>query len=78
VEAVRLFRLAAAAGHPDAHCNLGRCYYLGEGGLPQDEAEAVRLFLLAAEHGDPVAQYNLGICAEHGHGGLPEEEEEEE
>jgi TPR repeat protein len=49
-EAVRLFRLAAAAGNSDGEVLLGYVYETGQG-VPKDLTEAIRLYRLAAGQG---------------------------
>jgi len=49
-EAIRLFRLAAAAAEPAGETYLGYVYETGQG-LPKDPAEALRLYRLAAAQG---------------------------
>ena len=53
-EAVRMLRIPAGFGHPDARIDLGRCYLRGEG-VPQDKAEGVKWLRMAAEQGDTDA-----------------------
>ncbi len=48
--AMRLFRLAANQGDPEAQISLGFMYAEGQG-VPQDDAEAVRWYRKAAEQG---------------------------
>ncbi len=48
VEAVRLWRLAAAQGDAPAQSDLGICYNKGEG-VAQDWSEAARLTLAGGE-----------------------------
>jgi TPR repeat protein len=56
---VKLIRIAAARGEPEAQNNLGVMYANGRG-VPQDYAEAVSWFRKAAEQGHASAQHNLG------------------
>jgi len=49
-EAVRLFRLATAAGNADGEVLLGYVYETGQG-VPKDLTEALRLYRLAAGQG---------------------------
>lgn len=60
-EAVRLYRLAADAGHPAAARNLGGMLSGGRGVDKKDQAEATRLFRFAAEAGDAQGQYGLAV-----------------
>ena len=48
-------------------CNLGSCFYHGEG-VPQDYAEAMRFSKLAAEQGFTDAECNLGFMYANGEG----------
>ena len=50
--------MAANQGYATAQCNLGVCYYNGEG-VTQNKAEAARLFKLAAAQGDENAKNAL-------------------
>jgi hypothetical protein len=49
----------AARGEAEALCNLGVCYY-GGNGVPQSYERAAELWQQAAAQGDADAQYNLG------------------
>ena len=53
-EAVRMRRIPAGFGLPEARIALGRCYLRGEG-VPQDKAEGVKWLRMAAEQGDTDA-----------------------
>ena len=57
-EAVRLYRLAVAQGHPTAQYNLGYMFEHGQG-VAQDYDEAVRLYSLAAAQGHARARKRL-------------------
>ena len=65
--AVECYLKSAEQGNADAQCNLGKCYYNGEG-VKQDYEKAAEWYLKSAEQGDAEAQYNLGICYENGKG----------
>ena len=67
LEAIRLYRLAAAQGLAAAEENLAAAYQFGRG-VPKDEAEAARWYSLAAEQGAPEAQNNLAILYLTGQG----------
>jgi TPR repeat protein len=67
VEALRLFKLAAAQGNPDAQYQIGLMYRTGKG-VPQDNIEAVKWYQLSAAQGDAMAQHNLGFMYDHGLG----------
>ena len=54
-KAVELFRRSADNGSHNAMFTLGRCYAMGFGGLPRDEAEMERWFRRAAELGNESA-----------------------
>ncbi|WP_286906372.1 tetratricopeptide repeat protein [Roseovarius sp.] len=58
--ALRLYRLAAEAGHVEALNRVALMHYRGEAGVAQDYTEAARLFGRAAEQGDRNALFNLG------------------
>lgn len=64
-EAIRLYKLAAAAGLPEAQHNLAKLYYFGEF-IAQDLKESVELYHLAANKGLAKAQYELAILYYHG------------
>jgi TPR repeat protein len=66
-EKARLYKLAAEQGHADAQCELGFCYYQGDG-VRRDATEAARLYREAAEQEDAEAQFNLGWCYNQGDG----------
>ena len=57
-EAVRWYRLAAAAGDIYAQGNLAERYEEGRG-VAKDLAEALRLYELAAKGGNPEAKTRL-------------------
>ena len=67
-EAVRWYRLAAERGFGPSCVNLGRIYYLGEGGIRQDWTEAAKWFRKAAEAGEAVGQHDFGVCLLNGRG----------
>jgi uncharacterized protein len=60
-EAVRLLRLAAAAGVPDAMYDLAVCYEKGKG-VAKDEREAFENYLRAAIRDDAKAIFAVGRC----------------
>ena len=66
-EAFECFSEAAEQGHAEAQCNLGYCYYLGQG-VDQNYAEAVKWYRKAADQGDAKAQTCLGVCYSNGEG----------
>ena len=59
IEAVKLYKLAAAQGNAMAQYNLGVSYQFGEG-VPQSDAESLKWYRLAAENGQGEAQSKLG------------------
>jgi len=65
--ALRCFRRAAGAGHPEAANMVGRCYELGWGATA-DPAQAVPWYRRAAEAGDAWAQFNLANLLFDGQG----------
>jgi hypothetical protein len=67
VEAVRLWKLAAAQGHAQAQFNLGNSYK-NQRGVFQDYAEAIRWYKLAASQGSGRAQHSLGLMYGNGQG----------
>jgi hypothetical protein len=66
-----LLEKAAALGHADAACLLGRYHALGRGGLVPDAAAAVRLYRQAADAGSARGRFCLALALRHGDGGLP-------
>ncbi len=66
-DALRLFRLAADQGMPDAQTDLGIMYRDGRG-VAQSDAEAARLFRIAADQGQAVGQLSLGALYRNGRG----------
>jgi TPR repeat protein len=67
-EAIILWRYAAERGNARAQNNLGHAYFVGLGGLKENQEEGVKWFHKAAEQDDPVAQRNLGIAYHNGEG----------
>ncbi len=66
-----LLEQAAALGHADAACLLGRYHALGRGGLVPDAAAAARLYRQAADAGSGRGRFCLALALRHGDGGLP-------
>ena len=66
-EAVRLYRLAAEAGHSEAQSSLGWMLENGRGS-PINYAEAEKWYRLAADSGNANARYNLGEMYANGRG----------
>ena len=71
VEALHLFREAAALGDPGAHEELGFAHSVGWGGVEQSAAKAVLHQYFAAVGGDPLAQMAMGSRHLRG-AGVPE------
>jgi hypothetical protein len=67
VEAVKWFRKAAEQNDAIAQCDLGICYYNGQG-VAKDEVEAMKWCRKAAEQNYADAQYGLGVCYAAGAG----------
>ena len=53
------YKKAAEQGNPEAQCNLGNMYYLGQG-IAQNYTEAFKWYKKAAEQGNAKAQNSLG------------------
>ena len=66
-EAVRWYRLAAAAGNADAQASLGLCLLRGWG-CPRDASSAVGWYRRAAEQGCLPAMNDLAFCLMNGIG----------
>jgi TPR repeat protein len=66
-EAVKYYRLGAAAGNANAEFHLGVMAYLGRGML-RDVSFGVKCFRLAANKGHPLARFCYGTCLHHGEG----------
>jgi TPR repeat protein len=74
VQAVELYRLAAAQNLDSAQHRLGRMH--GNGfGVAKDSAEALRFYRLAAAQGHPQALYDVAACFEKGKGVRPNRDE---
>lgn len=58
---------SAEQGYAPAQCNLGYCYWAGQG-TAKDYEQSVFWYKKSAEQGDETAQYNLGVCYANGHG----------
>ena len=65
--AVEWYTKAAEKGYAEAQCNLGICYYNGDG-VKQSYEKAVHWYAKAAEQGYARAQCYLGECYEDKHG----------
>lgn len=66
-QAVELLHHAAELGHADAQCDLGRCYYLGDG-VRRNLNTAVRWFRRSAQQGYGGGALHLGHCFANGDG----------
>jgi len=66
-EALKLIRLAAENGLPQAQTQLGSQYQQGKE-IQQDFKQAVSWYRLAAAQGEAQAQFNLGFCCDNGFG----------
>lgn len=71
---IEILREAAELGHPNAQCDMGEKYELGEG-VDEDYKEAVRWYRKAAEQGWARGQDNLGLMYYKGHGVEQDKEE---
>ena len=58
-KAFELFKQAAENGNIEAQCQLGNCYYFGNGIL-EDKEKAYEYYRLSAENGNDIAQCMLG------------------
>ncbi len=64
VEALRLYQLAAAQGHPYAMFNVAVYHELGRGGVCQNKAEAIRWYRRALVAGYFLSKFSLKrLCA---------------
>ncbi len=57
----------AQQGDSEAQCDLGLCYYNGEG-VRQDYERAAYWWSKAAKQGHVDSMNNLGLCYDYGHG----------
>ena len=62
---------AAEEGRANWQCNLGVCYFYGEG-VEKNLSEASKWYKKAAEQGNAKAQFNLGLGYFKGEG-VPQE-----
>jgi hypothetical protein len=72
LEAIDLYKDAAAEGHADAAFNLGNLYFHGNevGRVATDFETSLKYFHLAAHLGDASSLYWLGHCYISGEGGV--------
>ena len=61
-EDLKALQSAAEDGDLDAQYRLGRSYYYGDDGAPQDGERAFEWFSRAAEGGSIAGQHYLGLC----------------
>lgn len=69
-ESVRMYRQGAELGQDVSQCNLGNCYFRGEG-VAQDYGQAIYWYTKAAEQGYAPAQTHLGVMYRDGIGTTP-------
>jgi TPR repeat protein len=72
--AVKWYRHAAEAGHPDSQYRLAVAYAYGLGGLMKDDARAAQWLERAARGGNRRAQKQLAQAYEQGLFGLPRDQ----
>ena len=73
--AVRIWKVWANKGEPEAETLLGAMYWNGDG-VPRDHKEAARLYLLAANQGYARAQNDIGFMLGLGEGIPPHDDVE--
>lgn len=73
--AVRIWKVWASQGDPEAQTLLGAMYWSGEG-VPRDHKEAARLYRLAANKGYARAQNDIGFMLAFGEGVPPRDDVE--
>lgn len=73
--AVRIWKVWASKGDPEAETLLGAMYWSGEG-VPRDHKEAARLYLRAANKGYARAQNDIGFMYGFGEGVPPRDDVE--
>jgi TPR repeat protein len=61
------YQKAAEAGHAEAQCKYGACYFRGLG-VAKNEREAIQWYQKSADQGFAQAQYYLGSALFHGRG----------
>ena len=66
---------AAQAGEPDAQCDLGARYAVGDG-VAQDAAQSLACYTRAAQQGNANAQWNAAVMHAQGQGGAKVDEEQ--
>lgn len=73
--AVRIWKVWANKGEPEAETLLGAMYWSGDG-VPRDHSEAARLYLRAANKGYARAQNDIGFMLAFGEGVPPRDDVE--
>ena len=73
--AVRIWKVWAGKGNPEAETLLGAMYWSGEG-VQRDQKEAARLYLRAANQGYARAQNDIGFMLAFGEGVPPRDDVE--
>lgn len=68
------YKAKAEQGDAEAQLIVGMCYYMGEGGVKQDDREAIKWFQLAAKQKNYQAQYILSVYCMEGRA-IPKNEE---
>ena len=58
----------ANAGDPDAQAYIGTCYFFGDDGVVENNAEAVKWFQKSYKGGSPYGKYYLGLAYLNGYG----------
>lgn len=66
-QAAQIYRQLAEQGDAEAQCELGNCYYFGQG-VNKSYEEAAKWYRKSAEQGYAKAQYKLGHCYDSGNG----------
>ncbi len=65
---VELLKDSAEKGYPGAQLTLGRRYFYGTNGFPEDHIQAFEWFMKAAEQGDMIAMTWVGYMYDYGYG----------
>lgn len=58
----------ANAGDPDAQAYIGTCYFFGDDGVVENNAEAIKWFQKSYKGGSPYGKYYLGLAYLNGYG----------
>lgn len=67
-QATMYYKWGAELGDSHSQCQLGWCYYNGEGGVERDSSKAAQWWEKAAEKGLAEAQHNIAHCYAIGEG----------